>query len=63
MTAGLIVWVCTLPFVFLLMVPWRGFRVALITAVLLLGGLTVVCWAMCTWGRSTPGGARHTGGG
>lgn len=47
------VWLCTLPFVFLLMVPWLGTRAAVTTALVLLVGISFVCWVVCTWGRSS----------
>lgn len=52
------VWVCTLPFVFLLMVPWRGVRAAVVTALIILGGVIAVCWSVCGWERTHPGGGR-----
>ena len=48
---ALCVWACTLPFVFLLTVPWFGLRVAVITAVVLLAVIGVVCWAVCVGSR------------
>ncbi len=54
MTLAVAVWLCTLPFVFLLLVPWRGARAAVTGAVLLLVGITAVCWTLCAAGR-----ARH----
>ena len=53
MMLALAVWLCTLPFVFLLMVPWLGVRAALTTALLLLVGISFVCWGVCAWSRST----------
>ncbi|MBI2217687.1 MAG: hypothetical protein HYU51_10350 [Candidatus Rokubacteria bacterium] len=43
------VWIGTLPFVFLLVTPLHGVRAAVITAVAMLIGLVVVCWAIWAW--------------
>lgn len=51
MTLALAVWLCTLPFVFILMVPWLGTQAAITTALVLLAGIAVVCWALCAWDR------------
>lgn len=45
------IWVCTLPFVFLLIVPWLGARAAVITALVLLVVIAVACWALCSGSR------------
>ncbi len=47
MALTLAVWVCTLPAVFLLVAPFLGLRAALLIAVVLLGVMAVVCWAVC----------------
>lgn len=47
MTLALAVWACTLPFVFLLVVPLLGARAALTTALALLVGIGLVCLALC----------------
>ncbi|MBI2217704.1 MAG: hypothetical protein HYU51_10435 [Candidatus Rokubacteria bacterium] len=54
MALAVAVWVCTLPFVFVLMVPWLGTRAAITTALALLAGLVVVCWGVCAWDRVHP---------
>jgi len=51
MTLALAVWACTLPFVFLLIVPRLGVQAAVITALALLAAIAIVCWALCAWGR------------
>ena len=53
MMLALAVWLCTLPFIFLLVVPWLGTRAAVTTALLLLAGISFVCWSVCAWSRST----------
>jgi len=55
MTLALAVWVCTLPFVFLLVTPLLGVRAAVTTSLVILVGLLVVCWGICAWGHP-PGG-------
>lgn len=56
---ALAVWACTLPFVFLLIVPRLGVRPALITALALLVAIAIVCWTVCAWsqtsGETAPG--------
>jgi hypothetical protein len=54
MGLALMVWACTLPFVFVLMVPWLGTRAAITTSLALLAGLVFVCWAVCAWDRGHP---------
>ncbi len=49
---ALAVWLCALPFVFLLVAPVLGAWVAVATAFALLAGLFFVCWTLCVWGRS-----------
>jgi hypothetical protein len=51
MGLALCVWLCTLPFVFLLIAPWFGVRVALVTALVLLVIVGMVCWVLCVGGR------------
>ncbi len=54
MALALCVWLCTLPFVFLLVVPWLGARVAVVTALVLLGVIAVACRALCLGSRVGP---------
>lgn len=51
----LCVWVCTLPFMFLLVVPWLGARAAVGMALALLAVLAVACWALCSASRAPRG--------
>ncbi len=53
---ALAVWLCALPFVFLLVAPVLGAWVAIATAFALLAGLFFVCWTLCVWGRSEASG-------
>ena len=47
MTLALCVSLCTLPFVFLLVAPRFGFQAALGTALVIVAGITIVCWLLC----------------
>lgn len=47
MALALCVGLCTLPFVFLLVAPRFGFRAALGTALVVVAGLALLCWAVC----------------
>ena len=47
MALALCVWLCTLPIVFLLLAPWLGVRVGVITALVLLVAISVACRALC----------------
>ena len=42
---------CALPFIFLLVTPWFGFRAALGTALAVVAGITVLCWLLCAAAR------------
>ena len=55
MGLALCVWLCTLPFVFLLILPWFGARVAIVTAVVLLPVIAVACSTLCS-GSHVPRG-------
>lgn len=47
MAVALVVWLCTLPFLGLLMVPRFGLATAGVAALLILIALMIVCWGMC----------------
>ncbi len=49
MLTSLLLWLCTLPLVGLLVLPWFGARVAVITAAALLVASVTACYAVCTW--------------
>lgn len=63
MALSLCVGLCTLPFVFLMVTPWLGARAALSTGLVVLGAITVLCWALCAAGRPPhlPAGFRGWG--
>jgi hypothetical protein len=41
------VWLCTLPFIFLLLVPLFGWKLALLASGGVLLALALVCWGIC----------------
>ncbi|MFQ5829928.1 MAG: hypothetical protein ACE5JD_12350 [Candidatus Methylomirabilia bacterium] len=48
MAVALGVWICTLPFVALLLAPWLGFTVAGWAAVFVLVITAGLCWGLCS---------------
>jgi hypothetical protein len=48
MSLALMVWLCSIPFVFLLLAPFFGWKVAGVTALGLLVALIVACFGICT---------------
>jgi fatty acid desaturase len=44
---ALFVWVCTLPLVGLLVVPFFGWGVGIMVAVALLIAILIMCWLLC----------------
>ena len=55
MGLSICVWLCTLPFVVLLIAPRLGVRAAIVTALVLLVVIAVACWALCA-GSGMPRG-------
>jgi len=51
MLTGLLLWLCTLPLIGLLVLPWFGPRVAVGVAVALLVATVTACYALCGWQR------------
>ncbi len=49
MLTGLLLWLCTLPIVGLLVLPWFGTRVAIVVAAGLLVASVSACYGICTW--------------
>jgi len=49
MTLAVVIWLCTLPLVGLLVVPFFGLKVGLVVAVALFIAAMVVCWGICSW--------------
>jgi hypothetical protein len=50
MALTLVLWLCALPLVALLVVPFFGLSVAAVVAVLLLVVMLITCWGICGWG-------------
>jgi len=49
MTLAIVIWMCTLPLVGLLIVPFFGLKVGLIIAAALFIAAMVICWGICSW--------------
>ncbi len=49
MALGIIIWMCTLPLVGLLVVPFFGLKVGLFVAAALFIAAMVICWGICGW--------------
>lgn len=49
MLLALAVWLCSLPLVALLVLPWLGWQAALTVALALLTAALLACWGACGW--------------
>ncbi len=49
MLTSLLIWLCTLPIVGLLILPWLGTRVAIVVAAVLLVASVTACYGICSW--------------
>jgi len=49
MLTGVLLWLCSLPLIGLLVLPWFGARVALVVALALLAVTVSACYALCAW--------------
>jgi hypothetical protein len=49
MLLALAVWLCSLPLVAALVIPWLGWPAALIIVLMLLLVTLVACWGACGW--------------
>lgn len=49
MALALVLWMCSLPLVAILVVPFFGLKVAAIVAVVLFFIAMAVCWGVCGW--------------
>ena len=49
MALAIIIWMCTLPLVGLLVVPFFGLKVGLVAAAALFIAVIVICWGICGW--------------
>lgn len=49
MALAIIIWLCTLPLVGLLVLPFFGLKVGLVVAAALFIAAMVICWGICGW--------------
>lgn len=49
MALALVLWLCSLPLVALIVVPFFGLRVGAIVAVVLFFAAMAICWGVCGW--------------
>ena len=49
MALAIVIWLCTLPLVGLLVIPFFGLKVGLIVAAALFIAAMVICWGICSW--------------
>lgn len=59
MSLTLMVWLCSLPFIFLLVAPFFGWKVAGLTALGLFVALLIACFGICTTKVYQKGGEHH----
>lgn len=49
MALAITIWLCTLPLVGLLVIPFFGLQVGLIVAAVLFIVAMAMCWGICSW--------------
>lgn len=49
MVLAIVIWMCTLPLVGLLILPFFGLKVSLLAAAGLLIAVLIICWGICGW--------------
>ena len=49
MALAIVIWMCTLPLVGLLVIPFFGLKLGLIVALALFVAAMVICWGICSW--------------
>jgi len=49
MALAIVIWMCTLPLVGLLIVPFLGLKAGLVAAAALLITVMIICWGICNW--------------
>ena len=49
MALALILWLCSLPLIGLLIIPFFGLKVAAVVALALFFAMMLVCWGICGW--------------
>lgn len=47
MILPILLWVCALPIIGLVIIPWFGLKTAVAVALILLVLLLLICWSMC----------------
>ncbi len=57
MALAIVLWVCTLPLVALLVVPFFGLKVGGLVALVLFFVAIAICWGVCGW-KAFKGGTR-----
>ena len=49
MVLAIVIWMCMLPLVGLLILPFFGLKVSLLAAAGLLIAVLIICWGICGW--------------
>jgi hypothetical protein len=49
MALAIVIWMCTLPLVGLLVIPFFELKVSLVVAAVLFIAVMVICWGICSW--------------
>lgn len=49
MALAIVIWLCTLPLVGLLVIPFFGLKVGLVVVVALFIVAMIICWGICSW--------------
>ena len=49
MALAIVIWLCTLPLVGLLVIPFFGLKIGLLVAVALFIVAMIICWGICSW--------------
>lgn len=49
MALALVLWLCSLPLVALLIVPFWGWKIGAVAAVILFFFAMAICWGVCGW--------------
>ena len=49
MALAVLTWMCTVPLVGLLVLPFFGLEISLLIALVLFISILVVCWGICSW--------------
>jgi hypothetical protein len=49
MLLSIVIWLCTLPFIALIIAPVWGIKMALLFSLIVLVTILAVCWSLCGW--------------